>query len=208
HRLFPTDTGRLPLHGRRALILILKNTHLDSRRHPEEWAALLDNQTTITSTLADLFLELTINTDTGIAYKHQAHYEGDSNSYTLLRNNPLTPNEIRLLLHLRLLLLQYEAEGRTTYTTTGPDLLTHLATQRPHNTPDHTRERERDKATIRNLIRDGILQPQRGQTTLDIEDAEYTISPIVETLLTPERITEYTNALTNDTTPHTGDTDE
>ena len=62
------DTGRLPLEGRRALCQLLIGPSIDQLRHPKLWPALIRSEAAIRSSLADLFLELVLDRDSGVAF--------------------------------------------------------------------------------------------------------------------------------------------
>ena len=67
--LFEGDDGELTLDQRRCLIVILKHPVVADER--AEWATLVRDSRVIKSRLNDLFLDLVIDRERGIAYKVQ-----------------------------------------------------------------------------------------------------------------------------------------
>ena len=94
------DTGRLPLDARRALCQLLIGPSIDQLRHAKLWPALIRSEAAIRSSLADLFLELVLDRDSGVAFTRQADTE-DVDAPVLLRTSPLTFIDSVLLLYLR-----------------------------------------------------------------------------------------------------------
>ncbi|WP_295881060.1 DUF4194 domain-containing protein [uncultured Thiohalocapsa sp.] len=109
-QLYPGDTGQLPEPARRALVQLLSGPALEQRRHPRLWPALMLHEAVIRSRLADLFLELILDTDRGIAFTRQAD-TGELETPILLRRSPLTFIDSVLLLYLRQVLVEAELRG-------------------------------------------------------------------------------------------------
>ena len=80
------DTGRLPLDARRALCQLLIGPSIDQLRHAKLWPALIRSEAAIRSSLADLFLELVLDRDSGVAFTRQADTE-DVDAPVLLRTS-------------------------------------------------------------------------------------------------------------------------
>jgi hypothetical protein len=108
--LFEGDCGNLPLDARRALCQLLTGPSVDAGRHSQLWPALLRHETALRSRLCDLFLELVIDRDAGVAFTRQAD-TGELETPVLLRSSPLTFIESVLLLHLRQQLAEADAHG-------------------------------------------------------------------------------------------------
>lgn len=73
--LWPQDRGTLPMDARSALLQLVRGPYLSETRDAKLWAALMANRPAIASRLADLFLELTIDEDAGVAFAHNATSE-------------------------------------------------------------------------------------------------------------------------------------
>ncbi|HLS32991.1 MAG TPA: DUF4194 domain-containing protein, partial [Brevibacterium sp.] len=103
--LWTGDTGTLRETSRRALVQLLRGPYLSGRRHPQLWAALLGDEPPIRSRLADLFLDLVVDTETEVAFVRNA--EPDSiEAPRVVRSAAMTFMDTAMLLHLRQLLLQ------------------------------------------------------------------------------------------------------
>ena len=110
-QLYPGDTGLLPEMARRALVQLLSGPSLEQRRHSRLWPALLQYQGLISSRLADLFLELILDADRGIAFTRQAD-TGELETPILLRRSPLTFLDSVLLLYLRQVLVEADMRAQ------------------------------------------------------------------------------------------------
>jgi hypothetical protein len=110
-QLYPGDTGLLPEMARRALVQLLSGPSLEQRRHSRLWPALLQHQGLIESRLADLFLELILDADRGIAFTRQAD-TGELETPILLRRSPLTFLDSVLLLYLRQVLVEADMRAQ------------------------------------------------------------------------------------------------
>lgn len=108
--LFDGDTGRLPLDTRRVLCQLLAGPSVDAGRHSQLWPALLRHETALRSHLCELFLELVLDREAGVAFVRQAD-TGELNTPVLLRTSPLTFLDSVLLLHLRQQLAEADAQG-------------------------------------------------------------------------------------------------
>lgn len=110
-QLYPGDTGLLPEPPRRALVQLLSGPSLEQRRHPRLWPALLQYQDVLRSRLADLFLELVLDSERGVAFTRQAD-TGELEAPILLRRTPLTFLDSVLLLYLRKVLVEAELRAQ------------------------------------------------------------------------------------------------
>lgn len=87
-RLWEGDVGTLPLDARSALLRLVKGPYLSETSNAEQWRALLNHAEVIQSRLADLFLELVIDAEAGVAFAKNVTIEGKefpkaASSYTL-----------------------------------------------------------------------------------------------------------------------------
>nr|WP_233843113.1 DUF4194 domain-containing protein [Dyella sp. 2HG41-7] len=108
--LFEGDSGSLPFEARKALCQLLAGPSLDASRHGPLWPAALRYENLLRSRLCDLFLELVIDREAGVAFTRQID-AGELETPVLLRTSPLTFIESVLLLHLRQQLAEAEAHG-------------------------------------------------------------------------------------------------
>lgn len=86
--LWAGDTGTLPQDARSSLLRLVKGPYVSESNDPAHWRALLNHTEAIRSRLADLFLELIIDAETGVAFAKNVNVEGGdfpkaATSYTL-----------------------------------------------------------------------------------------------------------------------------
>lgn len=98
----PADSSRrLPEEARRVLTRILSQRFITrTRAHDDEWAALLAWRPEITDRLADLYFQLHIDPEAGVAFKRHTREEGAPRSL-LRQERPLSRDASFLLLMLR-----------------------------------------------------------------------------------------------------------
>lgn len=187
--LFPDDAGTLPLVARKALVLLIKRTHIWSGTQPKLWQAIMDHQDMIGARLNDMFLELVLDESNGIAYKRQAGRDLGRMFTTLLHNSSYTRDEVALLLHFRTVHQRAVRDGDEAAYMDRDELIEHCAMYRPESVKDHTAADKAARSAVERLTRDGFL----------IEDTSdpdrLRVSPFVETVLTVERLPAFVDAL-------------
>lgn len=99
--LWPGDTGTLSFASRRALARLLTGPLVQSHRQPEIWAAVVSDEPALRSRLADVFLDLVLDHDAGIAFTRQVDTSGHVEVPAVLRTETLSHMDTVLLLHLR-----------------------------------------------------------------------------------------------------------
>ncbi len=189
--LFDDDRGVLPAAARRAMVLLIKRTHLWAATHPQEWQALTDYCDDICEILNELFLVVSIDASLGVAWAQQAVVDETVTSYTLLRSPRLTIVQARILLELHRRLADAQIQGLPAAVVRGGEILDVLEGQYPEDNGDHRAQRRYDKNQLAALAKDDILVAPHGSGSDDVEDIVYTISPIVAAILTPDRLDEY-----------------
>lgn len=100
-RLWPGDAGTLSFASRRALSRLLTGPLVQSHRQPEIWAAVVSDEPALRSRLADVFLDLVLDHDAGIAFTRQVDTGGRVDVPAVLRTETLSHMDTVLLLHLR-----------------------------------------------------------------------------------------------------------
>lgn len=108
--LYVGDTGVLPLVARRAMCQLLAGPGIDAVRQEALWTALKRYEAPLRSLLCEMFLELVLDLESGIAFLRQAD-TGELDTPILLRSQPLTYIDTVLLLHLRQQLVEADAQG-------------------------------------------------------------------------------------------------
>jgi hypothetical protein len=189
NRLWPGDSGSLAVGARRALVLLLKRHHIWAARYPKEWVWLLRWQDEITMRLNDLFLELVLDEGREIAYKRQAGRDQGRQFTTLLHDNVYTREEAGVLLYIREAYQREMRAGNDSAYVDRSGMADELDYVRPEGTKDHKKAESYLDNAIKNLTKEGFLFS-------DKTDAErLRISPVIEVLLTVERVHGFREAL-------------
>lgn len=158
--LYPGDSGQLPLDVRRVLCSLLSGPSLDAERHGQLWPVLLRHESAVRSRLAELFLELVIDREMGVAFTRQAD-TGELETPILLRTSPLTFIDSVLLLYLRQQLAEAEAQGRRAVVEEGV-LLEVLSIYEKNLSTDRAGFNKRVTASITKMRENNVLQKLRG----------------------------------------------
>ena len=108
-KLWPGDTGTLPDRTRRVLLRLVRGPYLSGAREPQLWAVLLSDESAIRERLADLFLDLVVDTANEFAFVRNAPSDQTPNA---VRSESLTFLDTAMLLVLRQTLLSEEGRGR------------------------------------------------------------------------------------------------
>ncbi|CTP92559.1 DUF4194 domain-containing protein [Xanthomonas graminis] len=178
--LFPGDSGRLPVEARRALCQLLSGPSVDAQRHSKLWPALLRSEAAIRSALADLFLELVLDREAGIAFTRQAD-TGELEAPVLLRSSPLTFIDSVLLLYLRQQLAEADARGLRAVVEEA-QLGEALAVYEKNLSTDRAGFLRRVGNAVQKMKDNHILTRLRG------EDERYEVSPALKLLFSAEDV--------------------
>lgn len=108
--LFPSDTGLLPPMTRQVLVHLLKGPYFDRRTSTKLWDELKKNEETIRSRLSDIYLDLLIDDEIGVAFCRRPDL-GEHDAPTLLTSSRLRFLDSAVLLDLRERLLHARADG-------------------------------------------------------------------------------------------------
>jgi hypothetical protein len=178
--LFLGDRGELPLETRRALVQLLSGPSLEMRRHGRLWPVLLQDEDIIRRRLSELFLDLVIDREAGVAFTRQAD-TGDLEVPLLLRRSQLTFIDSIVLLKLRERLAHAEAHGERAVVS-GQELVDELAVFEPAGGTDHAGFAKKVRASIEKYKDRSILQKIRA------EEERYEVSPTLKLLFSADRI--------------------
>lgn len=186
--LFAGDTGVLEPEARNVLVDLLRRRYLFASRNPERWKALLEHQAIIESRLHDLYVTLVIDRDRGIAYKKQVRSEEIDNPI-LLKDDPFNRAETILLVQLRA--LNQRGDGSEPIRIDGEELESQALTYFEETGGDLAGMQREIRSAIQRLAREGFL----------VEEApgRYRITPLVEIVLSVDRLTELAAWLHNPT---------
>jgi hypothetical protein len=178
--LFPGDSGALPLEARRALCQLLAGPSIDAQRHGKLWPALLRSEAAIRSALSDLFLELVLDREAGIAFTRQAEV-GELEAPVLLRSSPLTFIDSALLLHLRQQLAEADVRGVRAVVEEA-ELAESLSVYEKNLSTDRAGFVRRVAAAVAKMKDNHILTRLRG------DDERYEVSPALKLLFSAEDV--------------------
>ena len=179
-QLYPGDVGTLPLDARRALCQLLSGPSIDAARHGQLWPALLRHEPALRARLADLFLELVIDAEAGVAFTRQAD-TGELGTPVLLRSAPLTFIDSVLLLHLRQQLAEADAHGNRAVVEEAT-LVDVLSVYEKNLSTDRAGFARRVGAAIAKMKDNHVLEKLRGS------DDRYEVSPALKLLFSAEDV--------------------
>ena len=174
--LFEGDCGQLALEVRRALVVILKRRYISAERDPDVWRVLTENRTSLESRLNDMFLQLFVDRDYGVAYKRQAIPDGGGAFPTLLHNLAYTREQTVLMVHLRGVFRSATSAGDEAVFVDGRELIEEAGNYWPANTTNHVEAERAAQRAVEALVKSDILLETA-------EQGRYRISPIIEVLL-------------------------
>lgn len=114
--LYPSDTGLLQPMTRQVLVHLLKGPYFDRRTSTKLWDELKNNEETIRSRLSDLYLDLLIDDEIGVAFCRKPDL-GEHEAPTLLTTARLKFLDSAVLLELRERLMRARADGERAFVT-------------------------------------------------------------------------------------------
>lgn len=179
--LFAGDRGVLDPDVRRVLVHVLQRRFLLADRNREAWTVLLDNQQLIESRLNDLFVRLVIDHDRGVAYKQQVR-GGELDVPILLRDAAYSRSETLVLVHLRTIYQRETAAGEPSARVDIEDVEQTVLSYFADTDGDTARRQRAIRKALERLDRDGIVEEESA--------GRFRISPLVEIVLSAEKLRE------------------
>ncbi|TDB97142.1 DUF4194 domain-containing protein [Actinomadura sp. 7K534] len=179
--LFAGDTGTLDVDVRRVLVRLLQRRFLLAEKHPAQWRTLLENQQIIESRLHDLFVRLVVDHDRGIAYKQQVR-SAELEVPILLRDDPYNRAETLVLVHLRTVFQRERGAGETSARVDIEELEQTVLTYFDPDDHNLARGQREIQNAVQRLVTEGLLTEESA--------GRYRITPLVEVVLSIERLTE------------------
>ncbi|MGW9627775.1 DUF4194 domain-containing protein [Microbacterium sp. NPDC055521] len=178
--LFPGDRGTLDPEVRRVLVHVLQRRFLsaDSRA---EWALLLEHQQLIESRMHDLYLRLVVDLGRGVAYKQQVRSD-EFEVPILLKDAPYNRTETLVLVHLRTVFQRESAAGEPAPRIDIEDIEQTVLSYLTDADGSTARQQKAIRAALERLDREGVIDEE----TL----GRYRISPLVEVVLSAEKLAE------------------
>ncbi|MEU8802678.1 DUF4194 domain-containing protein [Spirillospora sp. NPDC048819] len=179
--LFAGDAGSLDVDVRRVLVRLLQRRFLLAEKNPAQWRTLLENQQIIESRLHDLFVRLVVDHDRGIAYKQQVR-SAELDVPILLRDDPYNRAETLVLVHLRTVFQRERGTGETSARVDIEELEQTVLTY--FDPADHNlaRGQREIRNAVERLVKEGLLAEESA--------GRYRITPLVEVVLSTEKLTE------------------
>jgi len=179
--LFAGDRGVLDADVRRVLVRLLQRRFLLADRNRDDWRVLLDNQQVIESRLHDLFVQLTIDHDRGVAYKKQVRSD-ELEVPILLRDDAYTRAETLVLVHLRTVYQRESTAGESSVRVDVEEVEQTVLTYFAESDGDTARRQKAVRKALDRLRQDGIVEEE--------SEGRYRISALVEIVLSSERMSE------------------
>ncbi|MDY6054517.1 DUF4194 domain-containing protein [Micrococcus sp.] len=178
---FPGDRGVLAPEVRRVLVRLLQRRVLDADAHPQDWAVLLEHRAVVESRLNDLFVRLVIDTDRGLAYKRQVRSD-EVDVPILLKDDPYTRAETLVLVYLRGVYQRETVAGETAARVDLEEIEQTVLSYFSQDDGDLARRQRSVHTAVARLTTEGVVvldSPQR-----------YRITPLIEVVLSAERLRE------------------
>lgn len=196
--LFAGDSGTLDADVRRVLVRLLQRRFLVADRNRAQWRTLLENQQVIESRLHDLFVHLVVDHDRGIAYKRQVR-SAELDVPVLLRDDAYSRAETLVLVHLRTVFQRERGAGETSVRVDVEDIeRTALTYFDPDDTNVASHQRE-IRAAVARLAKEGLIEEE--------SEGRFRVTPLVEVVLSNERLTELRAWLTEQVRGGAGEED-
>ena len=178
--LWDGDTGTLAFDTRRVLVQLLSGPSLDAERHRLLWPVLIRDESAVRSHLSDLFLELLIDPDLGVAFVRQVETD-ELDIPVLLRRQQLTFVDSVVLLHLRQLLIRAQSAGERAVVSTA-EVVDAASVYARSDSTDHAGFAKRVAASVEKLKKASLLRKLRGS------DERFEIAPTLKLLFSAERV--------------------
>lgn len=179
--LFAGDTGTLDVDVRKVLVRLLQRRFVLADKDPAQWRALLENQQIIESRLHDLFVRLVVDHDRGIAYKQQVR-SAESDVPILLKDDPYSRAETLVLVHLRTVFQRERGTGETSARVDIEELEQTVLTYFDPDDHNLARGQREIRSAVERLAKEGLLAEESA--------GRYRITPLVEVVLSTEKLTE------------------
>jgi len=161
------DKGTLRPDTRRVVVQLVKGPYVMRTLHPNLWASLENDEEAVRQTLGNLFLELVLNRDVGLAFARNLD-TGESGT-KFFRSTPLTLIDTALVLLLRERLLR-SSDGRAFV---GADeIVDQLRVYGTASRADPAGTAKRIQASIEKMKKNSVLIGTD-------EDGRFEISPVL-----------------------------
>jgi len=177
---FAGDRGTLDPPVRRVLVRLLQRRFLLAEQ-TAEWKVLLEHQQVIESRLHDLFVRLIVDHDRGVAYKQQVRSD-QLEVPILLRDESYSRAETLVLVYLRTVYQRETTAGEPAARVDVEEVEQTVLSYFTHADGDVARRQRAVRAALARLSVEGIVDEET--------EGRYRISPLVEIVLSAERLGE------------------
>ncbi|AOZ73568.1 hypothetical protein BK816_08505 [Boudabousia tangfeifanii] len=177
--LWPGDVGQLNFDSRRALLALMKGPYIRADKHRELWAALLADETIIRSRLADVFLELVLDLDLGLAFAKNVSVP-ESGMPKVMRSLPLKFIDTALLLFLRSSLLSAVDQNEPVMVD-REEINSHLMLYQAADSTDESGFEKRINSAVSKMVDNSIL------IKTDTPD-RFLVSPVLSLVFGPDQV--------------------
>lgn len=178
---FAGDSGTLDVPVRRVLVQLLRRRFLTAEQNRAQWRTLLENQQVIESRLHDLFIHLVVDHDRGIAYKKQVR-SAELDVPIMLKDDPYSRAETLVLVHLRTVFQREQGAGESSARVDVEEVEQTVLTFFDPDEKNLAARQTEIRNAVRRLEREGIIQEE--------SEGRFRVTPLVEVVLSNERLVE------------------
>ena len=179
--LYAGDRGVLEPEVRHVLVRLLQRRFLLADRNAAQWKVLLDNQQVIESRLGDLYVRLVVDHDRGVAYKTQVRSD-ELEVPILLKDESYTRVETLVLINLRTVFQRERTAGESSARVDVEEIEQTVLTYFTDADGDIARRQRAIRNALARLRAEGVVEEE--------SEGRYRISPLVEIVLSLERLQE------------------
>ncbi|WP_198410838.1 DUF4194 domain-containing protein [Microbacterium halophytorum] len=187
---FAGDRGVLEPAVRRVLVRLLQRRYLLAERSRADWAVLIENQHVIESRLNDLFVRLVVDHSRGVAYKQQVRSD-ELDVPILLRDEAYSRAETLVLVYLRTVYQRESTAGEKQARVDVEEVEQTVLSYFTESDGDLARRQRAIRAALGRLRQEGIVEEE--------SEGRFLISPLVEIVLSAERLRELAEWLRGET---------
>ncbi|MET0163125.1 MAG: DUF4194 domain-containing protein [Microbacteriaceae bacterium] len=180
-RLFAGDRGVLDPAVRRVLVRLLQRRFLLAASSPADWAVLLEHQPTVESRLHDLFVQLVIDHERGVAYKRQIRSD-ELEVPILLKDEAYSRAETLVLVHLRTVFQRESTSGESSARVDVEEIEQTVLSYFAEADGTTARRQRAIRSALARLRQDGVIEEE--------SEGRYRITSVVEIVLSSERLRE------------------
>lgn len=188
---FSGDRGVLDPAVRRVLVRLLQRRYLLAERSKTDWAVLIEHQQIFESRLNDLFVRLVVDHGRGVAYKQQVRSD-ELDVPILLRDEAYSRAETLVLVYLRTVYQRESTAGEKQARVDVEEVEQTVLSYFTEGDGDLARRQRAVRGALARLRQEGIIDEE--------SEGRFLISPLIEIVLSAERLRELAEWLRGETT--------